>query len=114
MKNYRLPDEVYRIVVAEFADYDRKKQYLNSLSGRKKIEPELISSYTQKIIAIDSALLSVCRGESASARLALRCDIANGRGYRTSSAKQYYSTHTIYTKRKSDVIFVAACALGYV
>ncbi|MBE6584541.1 MAG: hypothetical protein E7649_06165 [Ruminococcaceae bacterium] len=110
MKNNRLPDSVYKLVIAEFVDYDRKRKLLDSV-GERKATNELVRVYLDRVIAIDAALLAVCRGEGEEAREALRSDIAQGRGFKTSAAKKYYTAEQIYKRRKSDVIYEVAKAM---
>ena len=110
MKNYRVPDSVYQIVVAEFADYDRKRKLLDCV-GERKAANELVRVYIDHVVAIDAALLSVCRGESTEARDALRSDIAQGRGFKNSAAKKFYSTRSLFIRRKSDAIYEVARSL---
>ena len=110
MKNHRLPDSVYKLVVAEFADYDRKRRFL-SVIGERRAENELVRMYMEHVIAIDAALLSVCRGEGGDAREALRTDIAEGRGFNTSAAKKYYTSRELFVRRKSAAIYEVARAL---
>ena len=113
MKNYKIPDSVYKLVVAEFADYDRKRRFLSTV-GERKANNDLVRVYLDRVIAIDAALLAVCRGESAEAREALRYDIAEGRGFNTSAAKKFYTSRELFIRRKSAAIYEVARSLEFI
>lgn len=108
--NNKIPQSVYKLVVAEVGDYERKKRLLE----QGKLPRESIIAYTKSVCAIEYALLSVCAGECAKARDALRSDIALGRGFRNGAAKQYYTGRGTYTCRKRQVIDAIARALGLI
>lgn len=103
----RLEDSVYRLVVAEVGDYERKKRKL----AEGKLSPEQIVEYSRKTSAIEDALLSVCRGETFEAMDALRTDIAQGRGFKCSAAKTIYVSRATYSRRKREAVWSIATML---
>lgn len=108
--NNKIPESVYKLVVAEVGDYERKKHLLED----GKLPRESIMVYTKSVCAIESALLSVCEGECTEARDALRSDIALGRGFKNGAAKQYYATRGTYIRRKRQAVNIIARALGLI
>lgn len=113
MKNYRIPDSVYKLVVAEFADYDRKRRFLATV-GERRAANDLVKVYVDHVVAIDAALMSTCRGEDQAAREALRYDIAEGRGFNTSAAKKFYTSRELFIRRKSAAIYEVARSLEFI
>ena len=108
--NNKIPKSVYKLVVAEVGDYERKKRLLEE----GKLPRESIVVYTKSVCAIESALLSVCELEPAEAIDALRSDIALGRGFKNSVAKRYYTTKGTYMRRKRHAVTIIARALGLI
>ena len=103
----RLEESVYRLVVAEVGDYDRKKKRL----AEGHLTTDQVAEYTRKTSAIENALLSVCRGESLEAQNALRADIALGRGFNSSAAKNIYISRSTYSRRKREAVWSIAVML---
>ena len=108
--NNKIPQSVYKLVVAEVGDYERKKRLLEE----GKLPRESIIVYTKSVCAIESALLSVCYSECREAREALRSDIALGRGFKNGSAKRYYTSYATYVRRKRQAVEVIARSLGLI
>ena len=99
-----LPESVYKLVVAEVGDYERKKQALEKggLSREQAIE------YDRKVTVIDTALQSACAGETRAAQRALLSDIAAVRGYHHGAAAAYYPSKKTYIKRKGQAVTTIA------
>lgn len=95
-----MPDSVYKLVVAEVGDYDRKKEALE----KGDLPREKIIEYSRKLAAIDTAISSACSGEGTRAKTALMFDIANLKGYNNGLARQYYLTKGIYMRRKREAM----------
>lgn len=108
--NNKIPESVYKLVVAEVGDYERKKRLLEN----GKLPRESIMAYTKSVCAIDSALLSVCYSECREAREALRADIALGRGFKNGAAKRYYTSHATCARRKRQAVEAIARLLGLI
>lgn len=103
-----VPESVYKLVVAEVGDYERKKKEIEAggLSRDQMIE------YGRKVAVIDTALQSACVGECPRAKSALMADIAAMRGYDHGAAREFYTTKGTYMRRKREAITIIAKLLG--
>ena len=99
-----IPESVYKLVVAEVGDYERKKKALEKgdLTREKAVE------YGRKVAIIDTAMHSACIGECAEAQKALMSDIASMKGYKNGAARQYYLTKGTYIRRKRHAVTIIA------
>ena len=99
-----VPESVYRLVVAEVGDYDRKKKALEKggLSREKMVE------YGRKVAVIDTAMESVCLNECPEAKRALMADISSMRGYKNGEAREFYTTKGTYIRRKRQALTIIA------
>lgn len=105
-----VPESVYKLVVAEIADYERKKKALEKgdLSREQMIE------YSRKVTLIDTAIQSVCFGEGRKAQCALIADIATMRGYEHGAASEFYTTKGTYMRRKREAVTLISKLLGLI
>ena len=111
MKNHKIPDSVYQIVLAEFADYDRKKALLN-LYGENMLSKEQRIAFFRVTNIIDEVIDDVCAGEDRAAKQALKRDISEGRGFDRSYAKVFYPAKETFKRRKRNIIKGVAHRLG--
>lgn len=99
-----VPDSVYRLVVAEVGDYQRKKK---ALEGRDLSRDKIIE-YGKKIAIIDTAMQSACFDEVPEAKEALMSDIAENKGFKNGVARKYYTTKGTYIRRKRHAVILLA------